>query len=237
VDAAVSPERAFVRELLASTKVMAAAAPATVDGIAEASHVKRVASGQTLFIIGDRADALYVVAEGLVRLYVPDPDGNEPTVVVVAPGDVFGELGVFDGGPRSASAEAIRSGRLVVVPGAAIDAALASDPGFARSVITVLGCMIRRTTGQWTDLRRLDLSGRIAKYLLAQGERCGSDRVELALTQEQLAELVGGVRQTVNHVLRSFARDGLIELNDHDAVLLRPSELARLAGNPTSPTT
>jgi CRP/FNR family transcriptional regulator len=166
-----------------------------------------------LFTEGARSTSVGVVESGTLRVFTSSVDGAETTLTVIHPGEMFGELGVLDDMPRSASVAALRRSELVEVPAAAFRSAYDTDPAIARQIVTLLVGHMRRISDGLVDLTYLDLGARFAKYVLKEAHRQGRSEITLPLTQAELGQLLGGARQTVNQVARSLERVGLIEVN------------------------
>jgi CRP/FNR family transcriptional regulator, cyclic AMP receptor protein len=150
----------------------------------------------------------------------------------MGPSDIFGELAVFDPGPRTSSATTITEVHAVSMDRDALRAWIADRPEIAEQLLRVLARRPRRTNDNLADLIFTDVPGRVAKQLLALAQRFGTQedgavRVTHDLTQEAIAQLVGASRETVNKALADFAHRGWIRL-EGKSVLICDSE--RLAG-------
>jgi len=203
--------------------------------LAEKAIRRSYGRGEVIFREEDPGDALCIVIAGLVKVYRSSPDGDEMVLVTLGPSSVFGELPMIDGGLRSASAAAVEATTLLTVSRTALLEALASSPELADGLLRSLGSMVRRLTDQTADLVFLDLHGRVAKLLLALSEQRGTSEadgraLDLRLTQTDLANMVGGSRQSVNQVLNSFERLGYLELDGRRIVIRKPELLQRRAG-------
>jgi len=213
------------RELLAALPLTAGADPAGVDRLAAAAHTRRLARGQILFVEGEPADHLYVVAAGRIRVLVTSPGGDVLVLAVLEVGDSLGDLSILDGGPRSAGAEALDRVELVAVPAAALTAFFLAEPAAVLAVARDLAATVRRLTGSTADLVFLDLPRRVAKFLLDSASGPGA-LVDLQMSQTELAARLGGTRQSVNRALGALHRrgwidprpDGTIHLTDRDAL-------------------
>jgi CRP/FNR family transcriptional regulator, cyclic AMP receptor protein len=166
---------------------------------------------------------------GQVKVAVRSADGGELTLTFVQPGGLIGDLGVADGGPRSADAETVEECQLLLVPREAIQDICARVPSAAQALASSIAAMVRRLTEATADLVFLDLPRRVAKFLLGQA-RDDDGIIRLRLTQEELAHQVGGTRQSVNAALRGFERRGWIELHDRSVVVRQAAALSRFAG-------
>jgi CRP/FNR family transcriptional regulator, cyclic AMP receptor protein len=221
--------------LLQQTPLFGTMALDALDRLADKAVRRSYGRGEVIFHEDDTGDSLCVVVGGLVKVYRTSPDGDEMVLVTLGPSSVFGELPMVDGGLRSASAAAVDATTVLTLSRAALLDALRVSPELADRLLRSLGSMIRRLTDQAADLVFLDLHGRVAKLLLALSEERGTGdahglALDLHLTQTDLANMVGGSRQSVNQVLRSFERLGYLELDGRRVVIRRPDLLLRRAG-------
>ena len=188
--------------------------------------------GEVLFNEGDSGDRLYVVLEGKIKLGRTSGDGRENLLAVLGPGQMFGELSLFDPGPRSATATAVTDSRLASLGHAELQPWLVSRPDVARGLLFQLAHRLRRTNEVVADLVFSDVPGRVAKALLDLSTRFGRQaddgiHVHHDLTQEELAQLVGASRETVNKALADFANRGWLRLEPRSVVLVEPDRLRR----------
>ena len=193
-----------------------------------------VARGEDLFREGDPGDALHVLVEGKVKISRAAPDGRENVIAILGPGDLLGELSIFDAQPRGATATAVTDSRLATLAKADFAEWLALHPAVAVELLHALAVRLRQTNEAMADLVFTDVPGRIAKTLLSLAERFGEaaadgTRVAHDLTQEELAQLVGASRETVNKALSDFAGRGWLRTEGRAVVLLDTERLARRA--------
>jgi CRP-like cAMP-binding protein len=194
-----------------------------------AGHVAErvVDRGQCVFVQDEPGDRMYVLAEGVVKLFVSSRNGGIVELVRHRPPATFGEVALLDGGPRSASAEAVERSTLLVVTRAELVALLRATDQVAEALLRTLGTIVRRTTRQVSDLAFLDLQGRVARQLLVlAGDGTGRAR---QVTQAELASMVNGARQTVNQALRSLESHGYIRADGRRIEILDRRRLERLA--------
>jgi CRP/FNR family transcriptional regulator, cyclic AMP receptor protein len=197
--------------------------------IAEHVTERTVERGQCVFTQDEPGDRMYVLADGAVKLFVASRDGGIVELVRHRPPATFGEVALLDGGPRSASAEAVERSTLLVVTRAELLRLLRAEDQVAEALLSTLGAMVRRTTRQVSDLVFLDLQGRIARKLLAlAAEDDGLARAR-RVTQAELATMVGGARQTVNQALRSLESRGYIRADGGSFEILDRERLELLA--------
>ena len=190
--------------------------------------------GDVLFTEGQPGDRLYVIHEGKIKLGRSSGDGRENLIAVLGPGEMFGELSLFDPGPRSLGASAVSDSVVYELGHQALVAALEENPGVAKHLLTALARRLRRTNEALADLVFSDVPGRVAKALLDLSTRFGERvdegiRVAHDLTQEELAQLVGASRETVNKALADFAGRGWVRREGRAVVLLDIDRLERRA--------
>ncbi len=188
--------------------------------------------GEVLFREGEQGDRLYLLTTGKMKLGRSSADGRENLVAIIGPGEMFGELSMFDPGPRSATATAVGRCQLISLGHDAFQAFLDDRPLVARSLLGALAQRLRRTNDALADLVFTDVPGRVAKALLDLSRRFGVPveggvRVPHELTQEELAQLVGASRETVNKALADFAGRGWLRLEPRAVVLHDTERLAR----------
>lgn len=202
-----------IEDELATTVLLSTASPATLRSLAAAARRRSLRRDELLFTMGSRATAVYVVTAGTMRVFTTSPNGTEPTLAILAAGDLLGELGVLDDLPRSTSVSALRPAEVIEVPARAFRHAYDTDPAIARRLVAMLSARMRSTNDGFTDLASLDLGGRLAKYLVGEVGEQGGTTIRLSLTQSELGQLLGGARQTVNQVMQSLERAALIEVS------------------------
>jgi CRP/FNR family transcriptional regulator, cyclic AMP receptor protein len=190
--------------------------------------------GERLFAEGDNGDRLYVVLEGKLKLTKAAPDGRENLLSVIGPGEMFGELSLFDPRPRTSSASAVTEARLAALAHDKLLVWLADRPEVALHMLRALAQRLRRANDVMADLVFTDVPGRVAKQLLDLAARFGQDQpdglhVNHDLTQEELAQLVGASRETVNKALADFVARGWIQLSARSVVLLDQERLRKRA--------
>jgi len=173
--------------------------------------------GERLFAEGDAGDKLYIILTGKIKLTKAAPDGRENLLSVHGPGEMFGELSLFDPIPRTSSATAVTSAQLAGLAHDDLRAWLSTRPEVAMHLLQALAQRLRRINDVKADLVFTDVPGRVAKALLDLAERFGVQtpeglQVNHDLTQEELAQLVGASRETVNKALADFTARGWIQL-------------------------
>ncbi len=193
-----------------------------------------LARGERLFDEGDDGDRLFVVLEGKIKLTRASADGRENLISLVGPGEMFGELSLFDPRPRTMSASAVTDVRLAALAHDDLRSWLTGHPDVAMHLLKALARRLRRTNEVMSDLVFTDVPGRVAKALLDLAARFGTEQdegvqVNHDLTQEELAQLVGASRETVNKALADFVARGWIQLHPKSVLLLDPERLRKRA--------
>lgn len=191
--------------------------------------------GGMIFSEGDTDHRLYLLEEGRVKLTRRARDGRIQLLSIHAPGEVLGEIPVFDpeGGPRTASAVAMRPGtRVVWLEREILFTWLDAHPRVAIDMLQVLARRLRGNNERIGELVFMDVPGRLAKTLLDLGRRFGEPveaglMVPHDLTQEEMAQLVGSSRETVNKALMDFANRGWIARQGRSIVIYQPGMLIR----------
>ena len=194
----------------------------------------RLVRGEVVFREGDRGDQLYVVTDGKVKLGRTSADGRENLLAILGPGQMFGELSLFDPGPRSATVTAVTDCTMSSLSNDELGRWLDGRPEVARGLLAQLAGRLRRANDVVADLVFSDVPGRVAKALLELSSRFGrraDDGVHVHhdLTQEELAQLVGASRETVNKALADFASRGWLRLEGRSVVLIDVERLRRRA--------
>lgn len=183
--------------------------PEVLETLRSQAQMRNIAKGADLFSEGDIANELFVVVEGRIAIATRATDGRETLVAVMEAGGLFGELGVFDGEPRSADARALIDSQVLAIPYEAVRKEFESRPELLWLIVRLLAQRLRATDEALADSVFLDVPARTAKRLLElAGER---DEFQLPMTQEDLAGLVGASRERVNKALAMFTRLGWIE--------------------------
>lgn len=190
--------------------------------------------GHVIFNEGEQGDRLYIITSGKVKIGRKSPDGRENLLAIFGPSDMFGELSIFDPGPRTSSATTITEVRAYTMDRAALREWIAKRPDIAEQLLRVIARRLRRTNNSLADLIFTDVPGRVAKALLQLARQFGSQesgllRVTHDLTQEEIAQLVGASRETVNKALADFAQRGWLRLEGKSVLILEPERLARRA--------
>ncbi len=208
--------------------------PSAVAALRSDLTREEYAKGETIIREGEQGDSLYIVTSGKVKLSRKAPDGRENLLSILGASDMFGELSIFDPGPRTSSAVCVTDVTVQAMDRTALKRWIAERPEIADQLLRVLARRLRRTNNNLADLIFTDVPGRVAKALLQLAQRFGTQesshiRVTHDLTQEEIAQLVGASRETVNKALAEFAHRGWLRLEGKSVIISDTERLARRA--------
>jgi CRP-like cAMP-binding protein len=192
----------------------------------------KIAKGSILFKEGDDGEHLYVIIEGKLKLGTSSGDGRENLLSILGPGEMFGELSLFDPGPRTSPATAVTDAKLHSLSHEKVIPWLKQNPEVSLQLLARLAQRLRRTNEAVGDLVFSDVPGRVAKALIDLGDRFGKTTadgllVNHDLTQEELAQLVGASRETVNKALADFAGRGWLKLDGRSVLITDVERLSK----------
>ena len=173
-----------------------------------------VPRGQLIFSQGDEAVGLYVVISGRVKIFKLSPEGKEQILHLFGAGEPIGEVAVFAGGKFPAHAQAMEESRLFFFPRPAFIDLIRKYPSVALNMLAVLSLRLRKFTSLIEDLSLKEVPGRLAAHLLYLGEgKKGIAEVNLDISKNQLASLLGTIPETLSRILARMTREGYIELS------------------------
>jgi CRP-like cAMP-binding protein len=191
---------------------------------------RKFTRGQALFTEGDLGERVFMIERGWVTLRTTGPDGEEMILALRGPGEVVGEMSAFDGAPRTATAVAVGNVEAIVAPASTIAQTLETDISAANEFARILATRLRESDRQRLEYTVLDTLGRVARRLLDLADRFGQPvddgvKVELPLSQEELASWCGASRESTVKALRTLREVGAIStgrrvvtLHDRDAM-------------------
>jgi CRP/FNR family transcriptional regulator, cyclic AMP receptor protein len=226
-------ERDARRIALTGSMLFDAMQPEELDDILKFASERRVRRGQMIFQRGDEGSSLMAVLRGRVRISSVSGDGKEVTLNVINPGEIFGEIALLDGQPRSADATATEDTVLLVVERRNFIPFLRRNDDLYLRLLSVLCARLRRTSTALEEIALFDLPVRLARVLLklaADYGRPGANgtRIDLKLSQRDLSNLVASSRESVNKQLRAWREAGVLDLEEGLIILRRPADLQRV---------
>jgi len=189
-------------------------------------------SGEVIFHRDDPGQVLYMIKEGKVKICIISPDGQEISLAMFGKGECFGEFALLDGLPRSADAVALEKVECYTLQRSDFHNAIMKNPKIAIQVLEALTKRLRNTDNMVEDLIFLDVYGRVAKKLLELADAHGVKtddgvRIDVRLTQQELASMVGASRESVNKVMGYFSEKDFISTDKHRITLHRIADLKR----------
>jgi CRP/FNR family transcriptional regulator, cyclic AMP receptor protein len=223
-------DRDAKRAALLSSPLFEAMKPDELDEVLKLSSERRVPRGASLFQKGDAGSSMMAVLTGRVRVSSVSAEGKEITLNVINPGEVFGEIALLDGKPRSADCSAIEETMLLVLERRHFLPFLHRNEDLYLRLIAVLCEKLRRTSMALEELALFDLPARLARVLLKLAADYGRPvgkcvRIEWKISQRDLSNLVASSRESVNKQLKVWRDDGVVDLDGGYYVLRRPEEL------------
>jgi CRP/FNR family transcriptional regulator/CRP/FNR family cyclic AMP-dependent transcriptional regulator len=194
---------------------------------------RKVPKGSILFYAGDPGNSCYMLLDGKIKIVVNADDGREHILGLLGPHDLFGEMSLLDGEPRSASAIAVEESNVVVIQRDDFLKVLADQPLIPMKLLAVLSRRLRRTDGHVESLAFLSAPGRVARLLLNLAEDLGKRTpeglvFESRMTRQEMANLTGTSRETLTRVLMDYQDRGLVFLDRNQYVLKDEAKLRNL---------
>lgn len=176
---------------------------------------RKYRKGSVLFVQGEVGERCFVIVSGTVKISAYHPDGREAVLAVLGPADVFGELALFGQAERSADATALEDAVLLSIDAHALNASITKHPQIGLELLSVLGQRLRQANEAFQDIAFFDVPGRVARRLADLADAHGVDAAEgvlidISLSQEGLAQMVGATRESVNKALALLKRRGLV---------------------------
>jgi CRP/FNR family transcriptional regulator, cyclic AMP receptor protein len=222
------------RRLLASCVLFRGLTADEREAIAGRSRIRTFSAGQTIFAIGSPGDQLMALLSGTIRISVPSADSKELVLTIIQPGEVIGELAVFDGKERSADAIAETACTLAVLERQDVLSFFERNPAAWPKLVEVLCERLRRTDQAFAEVAMLPLPARLAKTMLRllrdRGDSAAADALKIQFSQRDLGNMVGGTRESVNRCIREWQRTGLVQVSEGVIVVNNASALEKIAG-------
>jgi CRP-like cAMP-binding protein len=222
-------------QLVAQIPLFSALEPPERRLIGGLIRVQRYAARSPVVWEGDSGGALFFILSGYLKAVRQGADGNEVLLSVMGPREVMGELSVLDGHPRSATVVTLESAELAVVEREPLLTLVQQSPSLALGLIAVLTQRLRNLSKRCEDISLLDIPARLAETLLAladrHGERSGRDvRIPVKLSQQDLGNMVGATRESVNKQLRQWTQDGILRQEEGRVVISDLGALRQFVG-------
>lgn len=230
-------DRAMKRDALLASTFFRAMRTEEVDEIIGFATEKRFAKGTTIFNKGDPGTSMMAMLVGRVRVSNVSSDGKEVTLNVIGPGEVLGEIALLDGKPRSAAAMALEDTTVMVVERRQFLPFVLRHESMVERLLVTLCDRLRKTSLALEDFALSDLPARLARVIMKFSvdygrvippDQGGGIRIDLKLSQRDLATLVASSRESVNKQLRIWREDGSLDLVDGYLIVHKPRTLQAL---------
>jgi CRP-like cAMP-binding protein len=185
--------------------------------------------GTTIFSKGDPGTSVVAVISGTVKISISSADGRNAILNLIGPGELFGEMSVLSNQPRSADCTANTNCELFVIDRREFLPFVRSQPSLAMKFIELLCERVRQTSDQVEQVILQDLPGRLASALLRLSDKSEPQGRTIVITQQELSEMVGMTRESINKQLGAWATRGWVRLEHGAIVVLDADELKQLA--------
>ncbi|KKM12293.1 cAMP-binding protein [Clostridiales bacterium PH28_bin88] len=194
--------------------------------------VRRYKKNMIIFVEGEPGDGLYLVKKGKVKLSKLLEDGREKILHFLQDGDIFAEVLLFDRGPFPATAEAMEDAEIGIIRQADIEDFLRRNPGITLKILKVMSRRLRQAQLHVRDLAYMDVYARLAVTLWQLAEDHGRDTehgrlIDIPLSQQELANLVGASRETVARIISEWKRAGVLQISRQRITVVKPEKLRR----------
>ena len=202
-------------KLVARIPLFATLEPEARRPLANLIRLRRYSARQVVVWEGETGGTLFLSLTGYFKAITTGSDGKEMLLSIMGPGEVFGELSVLDGQPRSASVVTLEPGELASIERPALFELMATSPRLAIGLIEVLAQRVRTLTKRYETISTLDVPQRLAQVLVSLAQKHGQPdgarvRIPVRLSQTDLGSMVGATRESVNKQLRKWAESGVL---------------------------
>ncbi|AZR73582.1 hypothetical protein BBF96_09380 [Anoxybacter fermentans] len=196
---------------------------------------RKFKANELIFMENEREDCLFYIAEGLVKIFMISDEGKEKTLFILSSGQFFGEVSLFDGLGYDVNAEALGDTVIYSMNFKDLKNALFKEPDLSFDLLKVMAEKVRTLTQQIKDMVFYDISGRLANQILIFSKQFGKKTergilIQLSLTHQELANLLGASRVTVTKTLNQFQEEGIIEIVNRRILITDLQQLMRYIG-------
>jgi CRP-like cAMP-binding protein len=215
---------------LARTALFGDLDAAALGDLADRVVSRRYRRGSVVFVQGEQGERCFAIVSGAVKISAYHSDGREAVLAMLGPGDVFGELSPFDEAPRSADATAAEDTELLSLDGGALREAIGRHPQIGLALLRVLSKRLRLANESFQDVAFFDVGGRLARRLAELAtthgvKQDGGVLIDMPISQERLAQMIGATRESVNKALAALTRRGLVKRSGRRYVVSDIEEL------------
>lgn len=202
-----------------------------IERLGSYMKTRKIQRGDTIFTKGDPGTGLMGVLAGSVKISVASADGRDVVLNMIHEGEIFGEIALLDGHPRTADATAVTDCELVVIERRDFIQFLRNQPDVMLKFVEILCARLRRTSEQVQDVTFLNLPARLAKALLrlAADLDASAPKRRVAITQREISQIIGRSRESTNKQLRAWTKRGWVRLERGGVTILAPDKLVAIA--------
>jgi len=200
-----------------------------LQSLSDTIAIKRLKKGEILFFDGDIASGFYAVFEGRIRIYKSNPDGKEYTIHIIKPGQIFGEVAIFDGKYFPANSMAISDSVVGFFPKDRFLGLIKQHPNISLKIIGSLARFLREYNQMVEDLALKEVPARIARYLLDQTEKNNKNVISLETSKTELAVKLGTISETLSRNLRKMKDSGILKVDNQQITILDIDRLISIA--------
>lgn len=193
---------------------------AALEPIVRVAMMRKAPRGSTVVMAGDRTDFVYLILSGSLKVQVCDEDGREVILTLLGPGELFGEMGVLDDNPRSATVVAAQTSELIVISKQDFKRVLQDNFDVCLYIMRNLVHRLRIADRKIETLALMDVYGRVARLLLDMAEQInGETVVRRKISKQDIAKMIGASREMVSRVMKDLQTQGLIEEGEGRIIL------------------
>ncbi len=205
------------RNILSDIQLFEGLTPAQLDWVSHRAHRRVFPTGKNVMLVEQPGEAVYIILHGTVKVYT-EQGGRDAILSILGSGDLLGEMSLIDSVGRSASVVTLEDSLMLWMDKVTFNYILDNFPPIARNLVKILSARVRLSDQMIQSLATLDVNGRVARQLLAFAERYGRDadgmvKIRIALTQSDIADLVGASRKRVNQTMVYFKEEGLVSMD------------------------
>lgn len=213
------------RNLLSDIRLFEGLAPAQLDWVAHRAHRRVFPNGKNVMLVEQPGETVYVILHGTVKVYT-EQGGRDAILSILGTGDLIGEMSLIDSVGRSASVVTLEDSLMLWMDKTTFFYMLDNFPPVARNLVKILSARVRLSDQMIQSLATLDVNGRVARQLLAFAERYGREmdggvKIRIALTQSDIADLVGASRKRVNQTMVLFKEQGLATTDSDGHIIIQ----------------
>ena len=210
-----------------------------MEELASVTRMEMAKKKETIFLPGESSQQVYLLKTGRVKISRISEEGRELTLALLEPGEIFGELEILEGSVRDTIAEAMEESQLCVIQKEQFLSLIRKKPELSFRLTKLIGLRLRRIESRVEDLVFRDVPSRLAHLLIQLSEDYGKAMPEgvllnIKITHQEMANLIGSIRETVSATLGEFKKEGLIAFDSRKIIILRPDILKKRIGTTPS---